>query len=491
MGVFVKQAFRVATTTSVVMAVWASVAAGARAEERTISMYHIHTKERITITYWKDGRFIPSALKKLNWFLRDWRKNKAVRMDPRTIDLIWKLHEDLGSKKPVWIICGHRSAATNAMLRRIGRKVAKRSRHITGQAIDFRFPDVPNWKVRNLALAYGIGGVGYYGEGRNSFIHADTGRVRHWPRLPARKLAMIKTRWRSYIGYRYRRPGGFMIAAARRKGKAIQVASRKSGQKRILKLARSEKPVIKASAAKGPISLVPLPKARNLVKGGVQMAMAVPMPRPRPYEVLVQAATTMEILPASAPASETNFAPRNPARDQMGMMIARVAPEVLEGGNRLMAMEPTPEEDLEARRRPDGTFYPRVNRAGKGDLALDILEGRARNVPVIGLRMLSDPQVIDAALKSGDMERIKRYYGAPIPMARPAQQTNSAQKGDLAATVPDMNKVFSEQRVNRVGKGDLMVERLRKIYGKRRLTLGMLAADRDDLLKAQQPLSLR
>ncbi len=491
MGVFVRQAFRVATTASVVMAVWGGVAVGARAEERVISMYHIHTKERITITYWKDGHFIPSALKKLNWFLRDWRKNKAIRMDPRTIDLIWKLHEDLGSKEPVWIICGHRTAATNAMLRRIGRHVARRSRHITGQAIDFRFPDVPNWKVRNLALAYGVGGVGYYGEGRNSFIHADTGRVRHWPRLSARKLAMIKQRWRSYIGYRNRRPGSFMIAATRMKGGGYRVASRQGGRRRILKLAGAERSSTKAFAAKGPIALVPLPKSRNFTKGGRQVASAVPLPQPRPYEVLVQAATTMEILPASAPASETNFAPRNPARDQLGMMIARVAPEALENGNRPLVMEPTPKEDLEARRRPDGTFYPRVNRAGKGDLAMDILEGRARNVPVIGLRTLSDPHVLNAALVSGDMERIKRYYGTPRPMERPQQQANRAQKGDLAAAVPDVGRALAEQRVNRIGKGDLMVERLRKVYGKRRLTLGMLAADRADLLGTQKPLSFR
>src|ERR1700754_1370165 len=48
---------------------------------RTISMHHIHTDETITITYKKDGKYDPEALKKLNWFLRDWRENEATEMD--------------------------------------------------------------------------------------------------------------------------------------------------------------------------------------------------------------------------------------------------------------------------------------------------------------------------------------------------------------------------------------------------------------------------
>ncbi|MCK9911252.1 DUF882 domain-containing protein, partial [Microbacteriaceae bacterium K1510] len=34
---------------------------------RTISFYHIHTKETLTITYKKDGKYDAEALKKINW----------------------------------------------------------------------------------------------------------------------------------------------------------------------------------------------------------------------------------------------------------------------------------------------------------------------------------------------------------------------------------------------------------------------------------------
>src|SRR5215208_1132478 len=40
---------------------------------RTISFFHIHTKETLTITYKKDGQYDREALKKIDWLMRDWR----------------------------------------------------------------------------------------------------------------------------------------------------------------------------------------------------------------------------------------------------------------------------------------------------------------------------------------------------------------------------------------------------------------------------------
>lgn len=160
--------------------------------ERTISFYNVHNKESITITYKKDGRYIPSALDTLNHFLRDWRENAPTKMDPKLIDLIWELRKELGSTVPTHLISGYRSPKTNAMLRRIGRKVARRSMHMHGQAADIYFPDVTLEDLRNSALVRQIGGVGYYPRSaEHGFVHVDTGKVRHWPRLSKTKLAAI------------------------------------------------------------------------------------------------------------------------------------------------------------------------------------------------------------------------------------------------------------------------------------------------------------
>lgn len=99
-------------------------------------------------------------------------------MDPELFMLIHRLYDDLDATGIIEVISGHRSKKTNDMLRRIGRKVAKRSQHILGKAIDIRIPSVPLKKVREKALSYGAGGVGYYA--KSNFIHIDTGRPRFW-----------------------------------------------------------------------------------------------------------------------------------------------------------------------------------------------------------------------------------------------------------------------------------------------------------------------
>ena len=54
----------------------------AEGDTRTISLHHIHTDEDITITFKRDGRYDEAALEKLNWFLRDWRKDEADQDGP-------------------------------------------------------------------------------------------------------------------------------------------------------------------------------------------------------------------------------------------------------------------------------------------------------------------------------------------------------------------------------------------------------------------------
>jgi uncharacterized protein YcbK (DUF882 family) len=161
------------------------------AEDRTLSIYNIHTKETVTVAYKKDGKYVPEAMEQLNHVMRDWRKNMEIKMDPALIDLIWELHEELGSKEPVHLICGYRSAATNEMLRRTVGGQAQNSRHIVGQAADLMFPDVPLKQLRYSALIAERGGVGFYPASGVPFVHVDTGNVRHWPRVPRLELAVL------------------------------------------------------------------------------------------------------------------------------------------------------------------------------------------------------------------------------------------------------------------------------------------------------------
>lgn len=179
------------TTLGVVLCSLALGLTSLRAEERTLSIYNIHTKETSTITYKRDGKFLDDGLKQVNHAMRDWRRNEPTKMDPELVDLIWEIHRELGSKKPVHLISGYRSPKTNKMLRKTRGGQAKRSRHMLGLAADIHFPDVPVEQIRNSALIREKGGVGYYPRSGIPFVHVDTSRVRHWPRLPRKELAVL------------------------------------------------------------------------------------------------------------------------------------------------------------------------------------------------------------------------------------------------------------------------------------------------------------
>ena len=139
----------------------------------------------------KDGKRIPEAMDKINWILRDWRRDEKASMDPNLIDLLWEIHTELGSKEPIHVISAYRSRATNDMLRRTVGGQASESRHILGKAMDVMFPDVPLKRLRYSALLRERGGVGYYPTSGIPFVHIDTDRVRAWPRVTRQELALL------------------------------------------------------------------------------------------------------------------------------------------------------------------------------------------------------------------------------------------------------------------------------------------------------------
>lgn len=163
----------------------------AEGDTRTISLHHVHTNEDITVTFKREGRYDEAALDKLNWFLRDWRREQQTRMDPHLIDLVWEVQRETGSKEPIWVVCGYRSPETNAMLRRRSNGVAKYSQHMLGHAMDFYIPGVPLEQLRVIGLRLQRGGVGFYPSSGSPFVHMDTGGVRHWPRMTREQLVRV------------------------------------------------------------------------------------------------------------------------------------------------------------------------------------------------------------------------------------------------------------------------------------------------------------
>ncbi|HYC03067.1 MAG TPA: DUF882 domain-containing protein [Azospirillaceae bacterium] len=156
------------------------LAATVGASRRTLSLVSLHTNEKLKVTYWADGRYVPTALADANELLRDWRSGEIGKIDPKLLDLLFALRTKLHTDEPFQVISGYRSPKTNAMLAGRTRHsgVADKSLHMQGKAIDIDLAGRQLNRIRQAATELKLGGVGYYP--KSSFVHVDTGRVRYW-----------------------------------------------------------------------------------------------------------------------------------------------------------------------------------------------------------------------------------------------------------------------------------------------------------------------
>ena len=138
------------------------------------------TGESIDLIYWVEGKYVKDALKEINFFMRDWRRNESIAIDTRTIDIKAAVLNLLDTSEPYLLLSGYRSPATNAQLRSRSRGVARNSLHMKGQAADIRVSSRTVSQVARAAASCRAGGVGRY-SGSN-FVHVDCGQVRTWGR---------------------------------------------------------------------------------------------------------------------------------------------------------------------------------------------------------------------------------------------------------------------------------------------------------------------
>jgi uncharacterized protein YcbK (DUF882 family) len=147
-------------------------------EYKMLSFNHTHTGDKLKLTYYEQGNYIPDALQEINYLLRDYHTDDVHPIDTALLDQLYDLKQTLGVNKPFNIVSGYRSPFTNAQLRKHSHGVAEHSLHMQGRAIDIRVDGVATKTIRNAALTMARGGVGYYPSSK--FVHLDTGDFRTW-----------------------------------------------------------------------------------------------------------------------------------------------------------------------------------------------------------------------------------------------------------------------------------------------------------------------
>ena len=143
-----------------------------------VSFRNLHTGESFNGVYRVGDKYLPDSFDRINKVLRDFRTGEVFPMDPRIIDLLYAINREVDRNGFFEILSGYRSPKTNKMLQKATTGVAKNSLHMSGQAMDIRYPSFNSYKLRDIAQSMRAGGVGYY-KGSN-FVHVDTGQIRYW-----------------------------------------------------------------------------------------------------------------------------------------------------------------------------------------------------------------------------------------------------------------------------------------------------------------------
>jgi len=152
---------------------------------RTLSVVRPASGEKASVLYWKDGEVIDSAYQELCHLLRDVNGKAAIPIDPKLIETLWASQAFVaryGLDRPLEILSGYRTPASNNRLIEQGVPAARQSLHMSGKAADVRIAGLTEEVLGGLVKSFRKGGVGfYYRSGpKGGWIHTDTGLNRTW-----------------------------------------------------------------------------------------------------------------------------------------------------------------------------------------------------------------------------------------------------------------------------------------------------------------------
>ena len=173
-----RRGFIGAAAGAVVLTMLPGVARASVRGERRLTLYNPNTDDRFSDVYWQDGSYVGESLRRINWLMRDFHREQVMPIDHDLLDLLHHLMQRLEIARPVDILSGYRTAATNRLLRHEGLGAAAHSEHLHAKAADLRVDGVRLKHLRLAATSLQSGGVGAYW--RDNFLHVDVGPVRVW-----------------------------------------------------------------------------------------------------------------------------------------------------------------------------------------------------------------------------------------------------------------------------------------------------------------------
>ncbi|MCA9666831.1 MAG: DUF882 domain-containing protein [Myxococcales bacterium] len=145
--------------------------------ELTLRGYTSGERRRIRVIG-DDGKVLPEGRRALAYVLRSGPDDASKLPAEKLVALLYKVVDHFGRWREVVVISGYRSPRFNTLRTRQSKQVAKKSRHMRGEAIDFQIEGVSLRKLHRYVKKLKAGGLGLYPD--SQFIHMDVGPVRYW-----------------------------------------------------------------------------------------------------------------------------------------------------------------------------------------------------------------------------------------------------------------------------------------------------------------------
>ena len=143
-------------------------------EPRRLRVQFAHTGAWFDGPYTTANGYDLAALTEFSEVCGDWREGRSKRFDPRLLDQMWRLGQELGRAE--WTcLSGYRTPRTNALVGGAGA-----SQHIAARAVDLWVAPPLVAETLEKARAMEAGGVGAY----RSWLHLDTADQRFWDMRP-------------------------------------------------------------------------------------------------------------------------------------------------------------------------------------------------------------------------------------------------------------------------------------------------------------------
>jgi uncharacterized protein YcbK (DUF882 family) len=149
-------------------------------DRKVLKLHNVHLNKTFYASFFEKNYYKLNGLFEVNKAFMDYRAREMIKVDLELVNLLYNIQSQVGSDRAFNVLSGYRSPSTNNMLRRRSEGVAKNSYHMKGQAVDISVPGVPVKEIRDMALSFKSGGVGYYPS--SGFVHVDVGPVRTWRR---------------------------------------------------------------------------------------------------------------------------------------------------------------------------------------------------------------------------------------------------------------------------------------------------------------------